>query len=255
MNTLEKVNLAILLATIAYIIAINTLLSATDQIAPALRWFITFLTSVGLFRLLIIIVYWVLRSSDTLLAVYHQGRYLKGLWTYRYEVEGVPHMGVWRIAQDLSSISITGYGIDSSGRIDSHFRSISQLFEHQGVDEIMFARTDTASGAEHFAKTTLYIDRLGRPNWRSGPTFMRAQSILYGHEEDGVRHADIILRRSEPGSSEARIVEEMCGAGGPDDVIRDLASFSRRRPTRSGVDSREQSRGLSVHPTTPPPAR
>ena len=113
----------------------------------------------------------------------------------------------------LSSISITGYGIDARGRIDSHFRSISQLFEHQGVDEIMFARTDTASGEEHFAKTTLYIDKLGRRNWRSGPTFMRAQSVLYGHDEDGVRHADIILRRATPGSSEARIVEEMCGEG------------------------------------------
>ena len=212
MNTLEKVNIAILLATITYIIAINNLLSAADQLDAGLRWFITFLTSVGLFRLLIILTYWVIRSSDPLLALYHQGRFLKGLWTYRYEVDGVPHMGIWRISQDLSSISITGYGIDTSGRIDSHFRSISQLFEHQGVDEIMFARTDTASGDDHFAKTTLYVDRLGRPNWRSGPTFMRAQSVLYGHDEGGVRHADIILRRARPGLSEARIVEEMCGA-------------------------------------------
>jgi hypothetical protein len=51
MNTLEKVNIAILLATITYIIAINSLLSGTEQIGPGLRWFITFLTSVGLFRL------------------------------------------------------------------------------------------------------------------------------------------------------------------------------------------------------------
>ena len=235
MNTLEKVNIAILLATITYIIAINNLLSGTDQITPALRWFITFLTSVGLFRLLIIFVYWVIRISDTLLAMYHQGRFLKGIWTYRYEVDGVPHMGLWRISQDLSSISITGYGIDARGRIDSHFRSISQLFEHQGVDEIMFARTDTASGEEHFAKTTLYIDRLGRPNWRSGPTFMRAQSVLYGHDEDGVRHADIILRRATPGLSEARIVEEMCSAdiGAPtaptDAAVSRLPA--RRQPT------------------------
>lgn len=212
MNTLEKVNIAILLATITYIIAINSLLTGTDQIGPGLRWFITFLTSVGLFRLLIILTYWVIRSSDTLLAVYHRGRFLKGLWTYRYEVDGVPHMGIWRISQDLASISITGYGIDAQGRIDSHFRSVSPLFEHQGVDEIMFARTDTTTGDDHFAKTTLYVDRLGRPNWRSGPTFMRAQSILYGHDENGVRHADIILRRATLGLSEARIVEEMCGA-------------------------------------------
>lgn len=212
MNTLEKVNIAILLATITYIITINSLLSGTDQIGPGLRWFITFLTSVGLFRLLIILTYWVIRSSDTLLAVYHRGRFLKGLWTYRYEVKGIPHQGIWRISQDLASISITGYGIDANGRIDSHFRSVSPLFEHQGVDEIMFARTDTVSGDDHFAKTTLYVDKLGRPNWRSGPTFMRAQSILYGHEEGGVRHADIILLRAGRSQSEARIVEEMCGA-------------------------------------------
>jgi hypothetical protein len=232
MNTLEKVNIAILLATITYIIAINNLLLATDQISPGLRWFITFLTSVGLFRLLILLFYWVIRSSDTLLAIYHQGRFLKGLWTYRYEVEGVPHMGIWRIAQDLSSISITGYGIDATGRIDSHFRSISQLFEHQGVDEIMFARTDTASGDEHFAKTTLYVDRLGRPNWRSGPTFIRAQSILYGHDEDGVRHADIILRRATPGSSEALIVEEMCGADSRNRTALPVAPVERMPESR-----------------------
>ncbi|MCK0166759.1 hypothetical protein MWU52_04270 [Jannaschia sp. S6380] len=212
MNALEKVNIAILLATITYIIAINSLLSGTDQIGPGMRWFITFLTSVGLFRLLIILVYWIIRASDTLLAIYHQGRFLKGLWTYRYEVDGVPHTGIWRISQDLASISITGYGIDAKGRIDSHFRSVSPLFEHQGVEEIMFARTDTTTGDEHFAKTTLYVDRLGRPNWRSGPTFMRAQSVLYGHDEDGARHADIILRGANLGQSEARIVEEMCGA-------------------------------------------
>jgi hypothetical protein len=211
MNTLEKVNIVILLATITYIIAINALLSSTDQIGPALRWFITFLTSIGLFRLLIILTYWVIRSSDTFLALYHQGRFLKGLWTYRYEVDGVPHMGIWRISQDLASISITGYGIDAQGRIDSHFRSISQLFEHQGVEEIMFARTDTSSGAEHFAKTTLYVDTLGRSNWRSGPTFMRAQSILYGHDEGGIRHADITLHRATPGSTEVRLVEAMSG--------------------------------------------
>lgn len=212
MNALEKINIAILLATITYIIAINNLLSGVTQIDPALRWFITFLTSVGLFRMLIILIYWVIRSSDTLLALYHRGRFLKGLWTYRYEVDGEEHFGLWRIAQDLSSISITGYGVDTKGRIDSHFRSISQLFEHQGVDEIMFSRTDTESGDEHFSKVTLYVDRLSRPNWRSGPSFMRAQSVLYGHEEAGVRHADIILRRVEPGKGEAQIVKEMCSA-------------------------------------------
>ena len=232
MNTLEKVNIAILLATITYIIAINGLLSGTDQIDPGLRWFITFLTSVGLFRLLIILVYWIIRASDTLLAVYHRGRFLNGLWTYRYEVEGVPHMGIWRISQDLASISVTGYGIYAQGRIDSHFRSVSPLFEHQGVDEIMFARTNTTTGDEHFAKTTLYIDRLGRPNWRSGPTFMRAQSIFYGHDEDGVRHADIILKRATPGVGEARIVEEMCGAGSPDRTALPAAPVERMSPTR-----------------------
>ncbi len=212
MNTLEKLNIAILLVTITYIVAINNLLSGVTQIDPALRWFITFLTSIGLFRLLILFVFWIMRRSNTLLALYHRGRFLQGLWSYRYDVGGEEHVGIWRIEQDLSSISITGYGIDRKGKIDSHFRSISQMFEHQGVDEIMFARVDTRSGDEHFSKTTLYVDTRSRPNWFSGPTFMRAQSVLYGYEEAGVRHADIILRRVEPGRSEAQIIEDLCGA-------------------------------------------
>ena len=64
-NALEKTNIAILLATISYIIAINNILTRVDQIEPALRWFIAFLTSVGLFPLLIVLIYRIVRSSDT----------------------------------------------------------------------------------------------------------------------------------------------------------------------------------------------
>ena len=212
MNTFEKINIAILVATVSYIIAINDLLSRMGSIEPSTRWIITFLTSIGLFRLLFVLVFWIIKRSDTLLAIYYRERFLKGLWTYRYEINGQAHLGIWRIGQDLSSISITGYGIDPSGKIDSHFRSISQLFEHQGVDEIMFSRTDNESGDDHFAKTTLYIDRMSRPSWFSGPTFMRVQSVLYGFEEAGIRHADLILQRAEDGKNEARIVQELCAA-------------------------------------------
>ncbi len=211
MNAFEKINIALLLLTVSYIIAVTNLLSRIDYIDPSTRWVITFLTSVGLFRLLFVLVFWVVKRSDTLLAIYHRDRFLKGLWTYRYDIDGQVHLGIWRIAQDLSSISVTGYGIDPSGSIDSHFRSISQMFEHQGVDELMFARTDNESGDEHFAKSTLYIDRMSRPNWFSGPTFMRVQSVLYGFEEAGFRHADLILRRVEAGKNEAQVVEELCG--------------------------------------------
>ncbi len=210
MNAFEKINIMILLATVSYIIAINDLLSRIEYIEPATRWIITFLTSVGLFRLLFVLIFWIIKRSDTLLAIYHRDRFLKGLWTYEYEIGGETHLGIWRIAQDLSSISVTGYGINSAGRIDSHFRSISQLFEHQGVDEIMFSRTDNESGDDHFSKTTLYIDRMSRPNWFSGPNSMRVQSVLYGFEEAGVRHADLTLKRAEDGKSEAQIVQELC---------------------------------------------
>jgi hypothetical protein len=211
MNAFEKINIAILLATVSYIIAVNDRLARVEDIEPAARWAITVLTSVGLFRLLFVFVFWVIKRSDTLLAVFHRERFLKGLWTYRYEVDGQVHVGLWRVTQDLGSISVTGYGIDPSGRIDSHFRSISQMFEHQGVDEIMFARTDSATGDDHFAKSTLYIDAKSRPNWFSGPTFMRVQSVLYGFEEAGFRNADLILRRVGDDRGEAQIVEELCG--------------------------------------------
>ncbi len=215
MNTFEKINIAILLATVSYIVAVHDLLSRVVGIDPSTRWVITVLTSVGLFRLLFVLVFWLIKRSDALLAVYHRERFLKGLWTYRYEVDGQEHLGIWRVEQDLSSISITGYGLDPAGRIDSHFRSISQMFEHQGVDEIMFSRTDSTSGDDHFARSTLYIDGKSRPNWLSGPTFMRVQSVLYGFEEAGHRNADLVLRRVEGQLSEAKVVEALCEGATP----------------------------------------
>lgn len=209
MNILEKVNIVILLATVLYIMALSNWLAGISDLRPVVRWFITFFTSIGLFRLLILLVYWLIRRSDTLLALYHRNRFLKGVWTYCYEANGKLHYGIWRVAQDVSSLSITGYGVDASGKMDSHFRSISQVFEHQGVDEIMFARTDIASGEEHYSKSTLYIDPLSCQSWLSGPSDIRAQSVLYGYDEDGVRHAELVLKRADKGLSEREIVEKL----------------------------------------------
>lgn len=209
MNTLERVNIAILLVTISYIIGLDNLLADVDQLQPQLRWFLTFVTSVGLFRLLILLTYWLIRRTDFLLALYHRQKFLKGLWTYEYEANGQKHVGIWRIAQDVTSLSITGYGVDADGKMDSHFRSISQVFEHQGVDEIMFARTEVESGDEHYSKSTLYIDPLSRTSWNSGPSHIRAQSVLYGYDENGVRHAELILKRAEKGLCETEVVERL----------------------------------------------
>ena len=209
MNILEKVNILILLVTISYIMALSNLLSNIDDIQLHVGWLITFFTSVGLFRLLILLVYWLINRSDTLLALYHRNKFVKGLWTYSYEANGKRHFGIWRISQGVASLAITGYGIDEDGKMDSYFRSISQPFEHQGVDEIMFARTDITSGDEHYSKSTLYIDPLSRRSWLSGPTDIRAQSVLYGYDEDGIRHAELVLRRADKGLSEHETVEKL----------------------------------------------
>ena len=209
MTILEKVNILILLVTISYIMALSNLLSKIDDIQPQIGWLITFFTSIGLFRLLIILVYWLIHRSDALLALYHRNKFVKGLWTYSYEVNGKQHLGIWRISQDVASLSITGYRVNAAGKMDSYFRSISQRFEHQGVDEIMFARTDIASGDEHYSKSTLYIDPLSRRSRFSGPTDIRAQSVLYGYDEDGVRHAELQLRRAQKGLSEREVVEKL----------------------------------------------
>lgn len=217
MTILEKVNIVILLVTISYIMALSNLLSKVDGIQPQVRWLITFFTSVGLFRLLILLVYWLIHNSDALLALYHRKKFVKGLWTYTYEAHGKRHVGVWRISQDVASLSITGYGVDTQGKMDSYFRSISEPFEHQGVDEIMFVRTDIASGDEHYSRSTLYIDPLSRRSWLSGPSEIRAQSVLYGYDEDGVRHAELFLQRAEKGLSEREIVERLIAAVPRDD--------------------------------------
>ncbi|MEL6960258.1 MAG: hypothetical protein AAGL89_15025 [Pseudomonadota bacterium] len=219
MTILEKVNVLILLLTVSYIMALSSLLSNSEHIRQDVAWLITFLTSIGLFRLLILLVYWLINSSDALLALYHRNRFVKGLWTYSYEANGKRHFGIWRISQSVTSLSITGYGLDENGRMGSYFRSISQPFEHQGVDEIMFARTDIASGDEHYSKTTLYIDPLSRRSWLSGPTDIRAQSVLYGFEEEGVRHAELILQRAGKRLSEREIVEGLLKGVDPQPIL------------------------------------
>lgn len=47
MNALEKINMAILLATISYVIAIDTVLAGFSDLPTQMRWFITFLTEAG----------------------------------------------------------------------------------------------------------------------------------------------------------------------------------------------------------------
>jgi hypothetical protein len=102
MTILEKVNILILLVTITYIMALSSLLSTIDDIPTQVAWLITFLTSVGLFRLLIILVYWLINRSDLLLALYHREKFVKGLWTYSYEANGKCHSGIWRISQGVA---------------------------------------------------------------------------------------------------------------------------------------------------------
>lgn len=56
MSVLEKVNILMLLVTISYIMALSNLLSHIRDIEPQIVWLITFFTSVGLFRLLSLLV-------------------------------------------------------------------------------------------------------------------------------------------------------------------------------------------------------
>lgn len=116
MNILEKVNILILLVTISYIMALSNLLSSIENIQPQVRWLTTFFTSVGLFRLLILLVYWLIDGSDALLALYHRNKFVRGLWTYNYEANGKRHFGIWRIAKDVASLSITATGLARAER-------------------------------------------------------------------------------------------------------------------------------------------
>ncbi|MGR3513028.1 MAG: hypothetical protein ACU0GG_09710 [Paracoccaceae bacterium] len=96
--------------------------------------------------------------------------------------------------------------------MDTHYQRISQPFEQHGVDETLFARTDVTSGDEHSSKSTRYADPLRRRSWRSGTLDIREQFILYGYDEEGVRHAELILQRSDKCLSEREVVENIIAA-------------------------------------------
>lgn len=148
-----------------------------------------------------------MNRSNFLLKFLWGKEYINGIWTYSYELNGERRFGVWRIAQDVYGVSITGYGLDKHKKIRSTSKSITPLFNNQGLYEMTFLRTVvTAPDRQHIAKTTFYLDNFKRGKLHSAPKVMRAQSIIFGGPEGGTSHVDVLARKQDGAETEEEAV-------------------------------------------------
>lgn len=124
---LERWNIAIITTVIIYTVVIQRLLLANPIINPLIDSIAIFLTSLGVYRILINILHFLTKTNPFLLRFYWGNQYLNGLWSYTYYRDNQELRGIWRIDQDLYSTKILGFGIDEKMRRRSRVRSVTDL--------------------------------------------------------------------------------------------------------------------------------
>jgi hypothetical protein len=207
---IEAIHTLISTFVIAYVVAIEKLLMTNTVISPYADQLLAFLTSIGFYRILFIIAFWIANRNAFALRLLWGKEYVHGLWTYSYDFKGEKRFGIWRIVQTIYGVSITGYGLDAQKKIRSTFKSITPLINNQGLYEIVFLRTITSQpDRQHIAKATLYLDTFKKGRLHAAPTVIRSQSLIFGGLESGMTHIDVIARKHDNAVSEDQIVAEV----------------------------------------------
>ena len=196
-NKIHNLNIFVIMLVVLYSISINKLLSSTN-IDKFMNYSITFLTSLGFYRLFIILLYSIINNFDVILKIYWRKLYLKGYWYYTYTLDGRIYYGIWKIEQDIYGIVINGFGIDEDGKQRSDVRSVTQLIENNHAYDIVNSRRDLVDfEKDNYSKTTLHPDTPKKNSLFSinVPNKMRAVTYLYGGRLSGIIHKDVVFRK------------------------------------------------------------
>lgn len=152
------------------------------------------LSSKGLYELIIMLMFWAIRTSDHLMRWYWGHLYLRGIWSYEYTLSGRVHFGVWDFEQDESGVQVIGNGLDENFQVRTIVRSVSPLIEEQGGYFLLNSRNELANdNARVFSKTTLLLDHPRRP-W-SLVRSMRATTEVFGGPSDRQLHPNVVFTR------------------------------------------------------------
>jgi hypothetical protein len=211
-SRLEKWNMAVISTVILYTVTIQRLVLVTPIVSPIVDSILVFLTSMGVYRILINGLHALTESNSFLLRIYWGNVYLDGFWMYSYHRDNNEHRGIWRIEQDLYSTKIIGFGIDESLRRRSGIRSVTDLIEINNAYEIVVVRNDKDEPDKDFySKTILIPDKSKKSKWYypACPQILRGRTIIYGGKLSGTVHADIVFTRYNDVKSEEDLIQTL----------------------------------------------
>ena len=177
---------------------------------PWINYFLTFLSAIGVYKILTLIIYSLINNNDFLSKLYWNKLYLKGIWSYSYTMDQKVYKGIWTISQDLFGIKIIGYGVDEQGKPRSDVQSVTQLIQYRNSFEIINTRKDRVNiEIENYSKTTLFFSARKR-KFSLGfkyPLTMRANTIIYGGPLSGNIHNDVIFTKHPKAQNEEEVLK------------------------------------------------
>lgn len=210
---LQRLNMTVLTIVIIYTIAVQNTLQHVTIVNKYVDSFVALLTSVGFYRLLLVVIYAAVERSSFLLKLYWGRLYLAGLWAYTYTkgkgTDSKRYFGIWRFEQDLVSVRVVGFGLDESFTQRSTVRSVTDLIENRGVFEIVNLRRDAIDpDTDYYSTTSLVLEYRRRRIGQTYPIKMRSQTIIYGGTLSGDVHNDEFVKH-ESARTEEDVVNEL----------------------------------------------
>lgn len=194
----QKLNFIIITVITIYTVTLQSYLVQNPIIDIFFDSVLTFFSSIGFYRLLIFFLYWLISNNEFFLKLYWGKRFIHGLWSYTYTLEGVNdstvYFGVWKFEQDLYKTKVIGFGLTDEFKVRSRVTSVTSLIEVDGKYDIINTRSDNVDPeTNYYSKTSMMLEsRKGFVN--KYPIKIRAQTIIYGGKLTGKVHNDIFIK-------------------------------------------------------------
>lgn len=182
---------------------------------PAVDLAFIYVTSAGLYLAIVKAILAAVSNSSLLLRLYWGRRYVDGLWSYVYTIDGdesgTKHFGIWRFRQDLYRTTVVGFGLTDDFEIRSRVRSLTDLVEHNLEMEVVNVRTDSIdSKTENYSRTTMYFE-VPRKGFMKVPNRMTGKTFVYGGPLTGRICSNTFYRQTDV-ATEEELIERLKSA-------------------------------------------
>jgi hypothetical protein len=173
---------------------------------------VVFLTSIGVYQLIVKVALNILGQSEVFLRVYWGRLYLNGLWAYEYTIDGAVdekmYFGVWRIEQSLFDTKVNGFGLTDKFVVRSRVRSMTDMIPAHGMYEFINIRSDAVDPAiDYYSRTAMHFE-LNRDRFLRYPVRMRGKTVVYGGPYNG-RVYNTVFRKQERARTEEDVLDEL----------------------------------------------